>query len=371
MALFPLRFIPDNTRIDFIRGRWVAFIFSGIFMVVCAVSIAVQGLNFGIDFTGGVLVEARLENNRDLGQLRSDLNNRVAGEISLTTFGGDDRNLMIRIPLQPGGEEADIAALAQVKELLGSGVDYRRTELVGPKVGGELVRNGIYAVVCAMLAMTVYLWFRFEWQYALGCLLALIHDVLVTVGFFSLLQVQFDLTSIAAVMTVAGYSINDTIVIFDRMREEMRRYKKMPIPEVINLSINRTLSRTVMTSGTTLLALLCLFLFGGDVLRIFSLAIIWGIFVGTYSSIYISAPALLYFRFSRSGEGDTPKAAPDARTGRTRLADGTELEAASGADLAFRAARAEAEFLGNDGASPTREGGRRTGPVVGRPRRKP
>lgn len=368
MQLFPLRFIPDNTRIDFVRTRLIFFVLSALLIIASVVSLAVQGVNYGIDFTGGVLVEARSENVLDLGKMRADLNTRLVGEISLTTFGGDDRNLMIRVPEQPGGDEGNAAALTTLKEVLGTGVDYRRTELVGPKVGGELVTAGILAVVFSILAITVYIWFRFEWQFAVGALVSLIHDVIATVGIYSIFQLPFDLTSVAAILTVAGYSVNDTVVVFDRMREEMRRYKKMPLPDVINLSINKTLSRTIMTSSTVLLALACLFVFGGDVLRIFSLAIIWGIVIGTYSSIFLAAPTLLYLRFTRSGEGAEDTSAVPAKTGRARSADGSELEAASGADLAARAAFAEAQFLGEDDPNGRRT--RRSGVVTGRSRPK-
>lgn len=369
MQLFPLRFIPDNTNINFVRTRLIFFVLSALLVIASITSLAVQGLNYGIDFTGGVLVEARTETLRDLGQLRTDLNTRLTGEISLTTFGGDDRNLMIRVPEQPGGDAGNAVALTTLKDILGEGVDYRKTELVGPKVGGELVTAGILAVVFSILAITAYIWFRFEWQFAVGALISLIHDVIATVGIYSLFQLPFDLTSVAAILTVAGYSVNDTVVVFDRMREEMRRYKKMPLPEVINFSVNKTLSRTIMTSGTTLLALACLFVFGGDVLRIFSLAIIWGILIGTYSSIFLAAPTLLYLRFTRSGEDaeDSPTS-PPVKTGRTRSADGSELEAASGADLAARAAFAESQFLGDDDPNGRRT--RRSGVVTGRSRPK-
>lgn len=327
--LRPVRFLPDNTAFDFISRRVWFIGASVVFLLGCMVSVAVQGLNFGIDFTGGILVEARTPTPVDLAQVRETLNTRVAGEISLTTYGNEGRDLMIRVPEQPGGEAANNAALTRLKDALGDDVEYRRTEVVGPKVGDELVTAGALAMGLAILSIAGYIWFRFEWQYAIGGVIALLHDVIATIGLFSLFQLQFDLTSVAAVMTVAGYSINDTVVIFDRVREELRRHKKMDMGEVLNLAINRTLSRTILTGGTTLLALLCLFLFGGEVLRGFSVAIIWGIVVGTYSSIYVAVPALIYFRFQRSGEGDVP-ALPDDKE-------------ASGADLAARAAQAEAE----------------------------
>jgi preprotein translocase subunit SecF len=337
--LRPIKFIPDDTRIDFLSKRLVLLVVSTVFLVGCLVSVAVQGLNFGIDFTGGILVEVRTAEPADLGDYRSKLNNVVEGDISLTTFGEDPRDLLIRVPEQPGGEAANTAALSRVKDALGSDVEYRRTELVGPKVGNELVEAGMLAMGLSILIIAAYIWFRFEWQYAMGGIIALLHDVIATIGLFSLFQIQFDLTSVAAVLTVAGYSINDTVVIFDRVREEMRRYKKLSVGEVLNLAINKTLSRTILTSGTTVLAVGCLFLFGGEVLRGFSLAIIWGIFIGTYSSIYVAVPSLIYFNFSRGGELDPD--APDEETEIIVEADDDGAEPSSGEALAARAAAAE------------------------------
>ncbi|GEO81101.1 protein translocase subunit SecF [Pararhodospirillum oryzae] len=352
--LRPIRLIPDNLNLDFISKRVWFISASVIFLTGCLLSVAIQGLNFGIDFTGGILVEARTPEPVDLGAVRTALNNQVAGDIALTTYGTDGRDLMIRVPEQPGGEAANTEALSRLKATLGEGVEYRRTELVGPKVGDELVQAGALAMVFAILSITAYIWFRFEWQYAVGGVIALLHDVIATVGLFSIFQIQFDLTSVAAIMTVAGYSINDTVVIFDRVREELRRYKKMEMGEVLNLAINRTMSRTVLTGGTTLLALICLFALGGDVLRGFSLAIAWGIVVGTYSSIYVAVPALIYFRFDRSGEGDAPPAPSSSEPGKA--------EAETGASLAARAAAAEAALLEQG------DGPRKPGVVTGKAR---
>lgn len=356
--LRPIQFVPHDTRIDFLSRRLTLLAVSVVFLLTCLGSLLVQGLNFGIDFTGGILIEARTETPADLGALRGALNTVVSGEIALTTVGDSGRDLMIRVPEQPGGEGANTEALERIKDRLGDGVEYRRTELVGPKVGGELITAGAMAMGLAILIITAYIWFRFEWQYAIGGILALLHDVLATLGLFSLFQLQFDLTSVAAVLTVAGYSINDTVVIFDRVREELRRHKSLPLPEVLNLAINRTLSRTVLTSGTTMLAVLFLLVFGGDVLQGFSLAILWGIVVGTYSSVYVAVPSLVFFRFTRSGEAD-----PDAPED-----EGGE---GGGAQLAARAARAEAEVLGE--TEPGAEGRttpRKPGVVVGRARSK-
>jgi preprotein translocase subunit SecF len=341
--LRPIKFIPDDTRIDFLSKRVPLLILSVIFLTGCIISTVVQGLNFGIDFTGGILVEVRTPEAADLGEYRSKINTVVEGEVSLTTFGEDPRDLLIRVPEQPGGETANTEALSRIKDTLGAEVEYRRTELVGPKVGDELVRAGALAMGLSILIIAAYIWFRFEWQYAVGGIIALLHDVIATLGLFSLLQIQFDLTSVAAVLTVAGYSINDTVVIFDRVREEMRRYKKLSVGDVLNLAINKTLSRTVLTSGTTLLAVGCLALFGGDVLRGFSIAIIWGIFIGTYSSVYVAVPSLIYFNFKRGGEADPD--GEEAAEGEVED-DKTGMEEPVGGEaLAARAAKAEAEAL--------------------------
>ena len=215
--------------------------------------------------------------------------------------------MLIRIERQPGGEKAQLLAVEKAKQALGNEVDYRRTEFVGPKVGGELIEAGITAVLLALGAMLVYIWFRFEWQFGVGAVVALLHDVLLTIGVFALLGLEFNLSTVAAILTIAGYSINDTVVVYDRVRENLRKYKQMPLTELLNLSINGTLSRTLLTSVTTLLALGALYFFGGEVLAGFSFAMIWGVLVGTYSSIFIAVPLLVYMNLRRTGliVGDT------------------------------------------------------------------
>ncbi|MGB1027606.1 MAG: protein translocase subunit SecF, partial [Rhodospirillaceae bacterium] len=260
-------------------------------------------LNFGIDFTGGILIELRTpEAVENIATYRAELNGLGLGDIALTTFGDENRDLVVRVQEQPGGEEANLQALDEVKAVFGDGVDYRRIELVGPKVGDELVEAGIWAVSLALLAIAAYIWFRFEWQYALGGIIALTHDMVATIGLYSILQLDFDLTSVAALLTVAGYSINDTVVVFDRVREELRRYKKLTLGQVVNIAINKTLSRTLLTSITTMLAVACLFLLGGEVLRGFSLTIMWGVIVGTYSTLFVAVPMLVWFDLRRSGD---------------------------------------------------------------------
>ena len=297
-----LKLVPDNTNIQFINKRLIAFVFSG-FLVLGSIGLFfTQGLNLGIDFLGGILIEARTDGPADIGQLRSDLGGLGLGEISLQEFGSPD-DVLIRIQKQEGGEAAQASAIEAVKAELGKRVvEYRRTEFVGPTVGAELREAAIYAVISAILAMLLYIWFRFEWQFGLGAVLALGHDVITTIGLFALFQVEFNLATVAAILTIAGYSINDTVVVYDRVRENMRRYKTMPYEILFNNSINQTLSRTVVTSITTLLALLALYAFGGEVIRGLSIALIWGVLIGTYSSISLAVPFLLYVRPDRGGQ---------------------------------------------------------------------
>ncbi len=300
-----LKLVPNNTNIQFIDKRIIALCFSG-FLVLASIGLFFgQGLNLGIDFLGGILIEARTDGPANIGQLRSDLGGLGLGEVSLQEFGSPD-DVLIRIQKQEGGETAQTAAIEAVKEALGQRVvEYRRTEFVGPTVGAELREAAIYAVVSAILAMLLYIWFRFEWQFGLGAVLALGHDVITTIGLFALFQLEFNLATVAAILTIAGYSINDTVVVYDRLRENMRRYKTMSYETLFNNSINQTLSRTVITSVTTLLALLALFLFGGEVIRGLSIALIWGVLIGTYSSISLAVPFLLYVRPDRGvGEAD-------------------------------------------------------------------
>lgn len=298
-----INFIPSNTKIDFVGKRRLALGASVLAIVASIFSVLFLGLNFGIDFAGGVLIEIKTQNPPDLAEMRTRLNALNLGDVGLQGVVGSENAAMIRLPQQLGDETVQNAALAKVKETLGTGVEYRRVELVGPKVGAELIQDGILAVTLAILAIGAYVWFQFEWQYAVGGILALLHDAATTVGLFSLLGLEFDLTTVAAVLTIAGYSINDSVVVFDRVRENLRKYKKMPIEELLNLSTNETLSRTIMTGGSTLLAVLSIYLFGGDVLKGFGIAMLWGILVGTYSSIYIGMTVLIYFNL-RSTSGD-------------------------------------------------------------------
>lgn len=308
MAFHGIRFVPDGTKINFVRQRFVAFAFTGLLLLVTIVSLATQGLNLGIDFKGGVLIEVASPAPVDVADLRGRLDGLGLGEVDLQQFGSPNQAL-IRVQAQET-DEASKAAVDAIRKTLGDSWEYRRVELVGPKVGGELFQDGITATVLAVLAIGVYVYFRFEWQFALSALLATGHDVLMALGLFSVLGLDFNLTAVAALLALAGYSVNDTVVVFDRIRELLRRQKNPDMAAIINLSINETLARTVLTSGTTLLAVLPLLLFGGSTLFNFSLAVFWGVLIGTFSSVYVAGALLLYLPAIR--RGDTPAPAPAA-----------------------------------------------------------
>jgi len=297
----PLRLIPAGTAIPFMGKRTLFFAFSCFLVVASLALFAVRGLNYGIDFKGGILMEVRTPGPANISQMRSDLNALGLGEVSLQEF-GDEREVLIRVQRQSGDEAEQIKATEAVRGALGSGVEYRRTEFVGPTVGQELIEAGSLAVGLALLSILLYVWFRFEWQFGVGAIVALSHDIISTLGLFAVIQHEFNLATVAAVLTIAGYSINDTVVIYDRVRENLRKYKKMPLTDLFELSVNETLSRTTLTSGTTLLALGAIYLFGGAVLADFALAMIWGIVIGTYSSVFIAVPLLLYTRLRRGDE---------------------------------------------------------------------
>jgi len=306
----PLIIIKRIPNIDFMGLHKLGFAFSGLLSVVSIVAFLVLGLNYGIDFSGGTLIEARISNGpADLAKMRSTLSGLGLGEVSLQGFGGPN-DVLIRVARQPGDDRAQMVAVEKVKTALGQGVDYRRTEVVGPKVGGELIQAGVWATVLALFAIAAYVWLRFEWQFGVGAMLSTLHDTITTVGLFALLQIEFNLTTLAAILTIAGYSINDTVVIYDRVRETMRKYKTMDLRTLINKSLNETLSRTILTVSTTALAVLSLLIFGGEVLRGFSIAMLWGIVVGTYSSLFIAAPLLYYIRPRRSSTAKEAEGSP-------------------------------------------------------------
>lgn len=288
-----LRLVPDGTKFDFVRQRFIAFAVTGFMLVGTVVALLTMGLNLGIDFSGGILIEARAPEAVNVSALRQKLDTLNLGEVELQNFGGP-QDVLMRIQRQPGGDAAQAVAVEKVRTLLGSGYDYRRTEVVGPRVGNELMHDGILATVLAIVAIGVYVALRFEWQFGLAALLATFHDVVTTVGLFSVLHLEFNLTAIAALLTLAGYSINDTVVVFDRVRETLRRSKNADMRQVINDSVNQTLSRTLLTSSITLMAILPMVIWGGETLSNFTTAITFGIFVGTYSSIFVAGSFLIY-----------------------------------------------------------------------------
>jgi len=304
-----LHLIPLDTSADFIGKRTIAFVFSTILMISSIFLIATNGLNFGIDFTGGTVIEIRTPVIPDLQELRTELNELNLGSISIQEFGEPD-DLLIRLPEQEGGAQVAIQtvqAMLNAKFESEGAVDYRRTEFVGPQVGAELKKQGALAVLFSLFGILGYVWLRFEWQFGVAAIVALAHDAVATIGLFALTQLEFNLSTVAAILMIAGYSINDTVVVFDRIREKLRKYKKMPIEALFNLAVNKTLARTVMTSVTTLLALVALYYFGGEVIRGFVYALIFGIMIGTYSSIFIASPVLMFMNI-RNTELAKPEA---------------------------------------------------------------
>lgn len=298
-----IRFVPDETRIPFVKARLIAFVVSLLLMLGSIGLFFTAGLNYGIDFRGGTLIEVRSSSGpADLAEMRAQLGGIGLGDVQIQEF-GEPEEVLIRIEEQPGGDAAQQGAIEKVKETLGDSVEYRRVEVVGPTVSQELIQSGTIAVLVALFAVLLYIWFRFEWQFSVGAVAALVHDVTLTIGLFCLLQLEFNLSIIAAILTIVGYSLNDTVVVYDRVRENLRKYKKMELEELLDLSINDTLSRTSLTSVTTLIALLSLYIFGGEVIRGFTFAMIWGVIVGTYSSVFVAAPLLLYFGVKREWSG--------------------------------------------------------------------
>lgn len=310
MAIIPLRLFKKKTNIDFMGKRWAGFSVSIILTIAAFGMLFTQGLNLGIDFTGGVLMEIRTEQAVELQPLRSALDTGEFGEVSLQHF-GDEKDVLIRIQTTEQDEQAII--VARVKEILtgtltGS-IDYRKIDYVGPTVGKELIQAGITATLLAFAAIMAYVWFRFEWQFGVGAVLALLHDSIMMIGFFAVTRFDFGLPALAAVLTIIGYSINDSVVIYDRIRENMRKYKKMNTSDLLNLSMNETMSRTILTATTTLIAAVCFAVLGGEVIRGFSWALAFGIIIGTHSSIYISAPTLIYLNLRPENTSPKPETA--------------------------------------------------------------
>jgi preprotein translocase subunit SecF len=305
----PLIVIRRVPKIDFMRWHIFGLAFSLALTAVTVGLFVSKGLNYGIDFTGGTLIEVRTTNApADLAAMRAKLDALKIGEPSLQGYvdkttaecaASPPSCVLIRLPEQAGGDKAQQQVVQKVRDALGPDVEYRRTEVVGPSVGSELIQKGVWATVLALGAILIYVWFRFEWQFGVGATLATLHDVITTVGLFAIFQLEFNLTTLAAILTIAGYSINDTVVIYDRVRESMRKYRTMPFRDLINLALNETLSRTILTVATTALAVLALLFLGGEVLRGFSIAMLWGIAIGTYSSLFIAAPILYYVQPNR------------------------------------------------------------------------
>ncbi|WP_439498457.1 protein translocase subunit SecF [Bosea sp. (in: a-proteobacteria)] len=289
-----LRIVPDNTRFKFVWFRRYSYPLSAAYSILVLVLFLTVGLNFGIDFKGGTLIEMQAKGGSpEIASIRQTANSFGFGEVEVQEF-GNAGDVSMRFALQPGGETAQQGVVTRAREAFASNYDFRRVETVGPRVSGELVQAGTLGVVLAIVGVLIYLWFRFEMQLAIGAIIGTLHDIVLTVGFFLITQLEFNLTSIAAILTIVGYSLNETVVVFDRTRELLRRYKTMPIDELLDLSVNSTLSRTAITSTTTVLALIALVFFGGTAIEGFALVMLFGVVVCTYSAMFVSTPVLLY-----------------------------------------------------------------------------
>ena len=309
-----LRIVPDDTKFDFIRFRRISFPISAVLSILAITLYFTHGLNFGIDFKGGTVMEVRVKSGAaDLAQMRTTISGLHLGDFQLQQYGGPDQ-VLIRIAEQPGGEAEQQAAKNKVHDAFGDSLEYLREDVIGARVSGEQLYTGILGMFAAIGAILCYLWFRFEWQFALGAMIANVHDIVLTLGFMSITQIDFDLTSIAALLTILGYSLNDTVVIYDRIREMLRRYKKLPMTELLNVSINATLSRSIITHVTVAMSLLALLLFGGQAIHSFTATMMFGVvLVGTYTSVFIASPILIYLGVGTGraqGQDDAPAADP-------------------------------------------------------------
>ena len=289
-----LRIVPDGTTFKIVRFRRFSYPFSAAYSLLVLALFLTVGLNFGIDFRGGTLIEMQAKSGRpEIAQIRTTANGLGFGEAEVQEFGSAG-DVSMRFALQPGGEAAQQQVVVKARDAFSAAYDFRRVETVGPRVSGELVQAGTLGVVLAIVGVLIYLWFRFEMPLAIGAILGTLHDIVLTMGFFLITQLEFNLTSIAAILTIVGYSLNETVVVFDRTRELLRRYKTMPVADLLDLSVNSTLSRTAITSTTTVLALVALVLFGGSAIEGFALVMLFGVVVCTYSAMFISTPVLLY-----------------------------------------------------------------------------
>lgn len=289
-----LRLAPENTKFGFMRFRRVSYPFSATLSIISVLLFFFVGMNFGIDFEGGTQVELRAKSgNADIAALRGTAESLGLGAVEVQRSGAET-DAVLRVGLQPGGEAAQQNAVGKLRQAFADNYDFRQVDAVGPRVSGELEQKGTLGIVISILAVLTYLWFRFEWQFAVGAIIGTMHDLLLTIGFFCVTQLEFNTTSIAAILTIVGYSLNETVVVLDRIREVMRKYKRLSTAEIVDMSVNAVLPRTIMTATTVFLALLALFFLGGHVIRSFSAAMIWGIFVATYSSVFICSPILIY-----------------------------------------------------------------------------
>jgi preprotein translocase subunit SecF len=307
-----IRLAPDDLNFSFMKFRHISYPFSAFMSILSIVLFLTIGLNYGIDFSGGTLMEIRAKTGKaDLTELRGLGAKLELGQLEVQAF-GNGQDVSVRVPLQPGGDAAQQVAVQKMQDAVKDKYEIRRSEVVGPRVSGELVQAGTIGVVLSIIAVLIYLWFRFEWQLAIAAVIATMHDLLMTLGFFSITQLEFNITSIAAILTIVGVSLNETVVVLDRIREMMRKYRRMPIDELIDVSINAVLARTIMTTSTTVLALLALVIFGGHVIQSFSYAMMFGIIAGVYSSIFICSPVLIYLGMrgemlaGASGSATTP-----------------------------------------------------------------
>ncbi|MBM3543825.1 MAG: protein translocase subunit SecF [Alphaproteobacteria bacterium] len=312
-----IQFVPPDTKIDFVGFRTITWIVSALLTVGPLLLVWTIGLNMGIDFQGGTLIEIQTKQSpADLGGIRSKVSNLGLGEVQIQEFGAPNA-VLIRIASQPTEQEQQ-QSIAKVKEALGEDVEYRRVEIVGPTISGELIASGTLAVVVAMIGILIYVWFRFEWQFGVAAVASLVHDVTATIGLYSILQLEFNVSSIAAILTIIGYSLNDKVVIFDRVRENLRKYKRMPMVELLDLSINETLSRTVLTHVTTFLALLPFLFFGGEAIYGFALAMVFGIVLTCYSSIFVASPLQLILGMRRDAFSAAPASSKERGTAAAR-----------------------------------------------------
>ena len=303
-----LRLISDNTSVKFIRLKLVSFSISAILSLASILAVIFIGLNLGIDFKGGILLEVRTSSNISIAKIRNEISNLNIGEISIQEF-GQDSDYLIRVERQEGSDNAQQIAVEAIKASLNKAfskdIEYRRLEYVGPTVSKDLVKDGVMAIIFAIIAMLAYIWFRFELPFALGAIVALMHDITLTMGLFAILGLEFNLATVAAILLIIGYSMNDTVVVYDRIRENLRKFKKMNLNDLLDKSINETLSRTINTTVTTILALGALYLFGGQIIADFAFAMLWGIVVGTYSSIFIASTILVYVNVRRTKEPES------------------------------------------------------------------